>query len=185
MAVEINSWDSPEDQIDLALAVTSEKPTTASSLSKAHSVVPEQQLEKAQADVNKKTANVSPEASSEDSINNGAVSITPPDFVMGLSTLLRGSVPEKLQWTFNLYDINRDGYISKEEMTQIVSAIYDMMGKYTYPALKGDVPRATCGCFFEKMDKNKDGVVTLEEFILACQEDDTMMRSLQLFENVM
>ncbi|KAJ8333298.1 hypothetical protein SKAU_G00421940 [Synaphobranchus kaupii] len=44
----------------------------------AVSIVPEQQLEKAQADVNKKTANVSPEASSEDSINNGAVSITPP-----------------------------------------------------------------------------------------------------------
>ncbi|XP_061103658.1 Kv channel-interacting protein 1-like isoform X2 [Conger conger] len=118
-----------------------------------------------------------------DSAHNGSIKFE--DFVMGLSTLLRGSVTEKLQWTFNLYDINKDGYISKEEMTQIVSAIYDMMGKYTYPALKGDVPRQHVDAFFEKMDKNKDGVVTLEEFILACQEDDTMMRSLQLFENVM
>lgn len=31
-----------------------------------------------------------------------------------LSILLRGTVTEKLQWTFNLYDINRDGYINKE-----------------------------------------------------------------------
>ncbi|XP_064209147.1 Kv channel-interacting protein 1b isoform X1 [Anguilla rostrata] len=118
-----------------------------------------------------------------DTSSNGSIKFE--DFVLGLSTLLRGSVTEKLQWTFNLYDINKDGYISKEEMTQIVSAIYDMMGKYTYPALKGDVPRQHVDAFFEKMDKNKDGVVTLEEFILACQEDDTMMRSLQLFENVM
>jgi len=35
------------------------------------------------------------------------------DFVTALSILLRGSVREKLQWTFNLYDINHDGYINK------------------------------------------------------------------------
>lgn len=36
------------------------------------------------------------------------------DFVIGLSVLLRGSVTEKLRWAFNLYDINKDGYITKE-----------------------------------------------------------------------
>ncbi|CAB1325282.1 unnamed protein product [Coregonus sp. 'balchen'] len=111
-------------------------------------------------------------------------SITFEDFVMALSTLLRGSVREKLTWTFNLYDINRDGYINKEEMTDIVRAIYDMMGKYTYPALKTDTPKQHVDAFFQKMDKNRDGVVTLDEFLLSCQEDENIMRSLQLFENV-
>ncbi|CAM2118326.1 unnamed protein product [Caretta caretta] len=106
-------------------------------------------------------------------------------FVMALSTLLRGTVHEKLRWTFNLYDINKDGYINKEEMMDIVKAIYDMMGKYTYPVLKEDAPRLHVEVFFQKMDKNKDGVVTLDEFIESCQEDDNIMRSLQLFENVM
>lgn len=36
------------------------------------------------------------------------------DFVMGLSILLRGTLREKLEWTFHLYDINRDGYINRE-----------------------------------------------------------------------
>lgn len=36
------------------------------------------------------------------------------DFVTGLSILLRGTVQEKLNWAFNLYDINKDGYITKE-----------------------------------------------------------------------
>uniref|UniRef100_A0A669EGV8 Potassium voltage-gated channel interacting protein 1 n=1 Tax=Oreochromis niloticus TaxID=8128 RepID=A0A669EGV8_ORENI len=106
------------------------------------------------------------------------------DFVTALSILLRGSVTEKLQWTFNLYDINRDGYINKEEMTDIVRAIYDMMGKYTYPVLKNDAPKQHVDAFFQKMDKNRDGVVTLDEFIFSCQEDENIMRSLQLFENV-
>ncbi|KAA8588912.1 hypothetical protein FQN60_010257 [Etheostoma spectabile] len=106
------------------------------------------------------------------------------DFVAALSILLRGSITEKLQWTFNLYDVNRDGYINKEEMTGIVRAIYDMMGKYTYPALKNDAPKQHVDAFFQKMDKNRDGVVTLDEFILSCQEDENIMRSLQLFENV-
>ncbi|KAA0703896.1 Kv channel-interacting protein 1 [Triplophysa tibetana] len=118
-----------------------------------------------------------------DTRNDGSIKFE--DFVMGLSTLLRGTVREKLEWTFHLYDINSDGFISKEEMTEIVRAIYDMMGKYTYPALKGDVPKQHVNAFFEqKMDRNKDGVVTLEEFVLACQEDENMMRSMQLFENV-
>ncbi|XP_051793473.1 Kv channel-interacting protein 1b isoform X3 [Acanthochromis polyacanthus] len=118
-----------------------------------------------------------------DTTNNGSIKFK--DFVMGLSILLRGTLREKLEWTFHLYDINRDGYINREEMTEIVRAIYDMMGKYTYPALKGDVPQQHVDAFFQKMDKNKDGVVTLEEFVIACQEDETMMRSMQLFENVM
>ncbi|RMB93021.1 hypothetical protein DUI87_30527 [Hirundo rustica rustica] len=68
-----------------------------------------------------------------DTTQNGSVKFE--DFVMALSILLRGTVHEKLRWTFNLYDINKDGYINKE-----------------------------------KMDKNKDGVVTLDEFIESCQE---------------
>uniref|UniRef100_A0A8C4HGK8 EF-hand domain-containing protein n=1 Tax=Dicentrarchus labrax TaxID=13489 RepID=A0A8C4HGK8_DICLA len=117
-----------------------------------------------------------------DSAHTGSIKFE--DFVTALSILLRGSVTEKLQWTFNLYDINRDGYINKEEMTDIVRAIYDMMGKYTYPVLKNDAPKQHVEAFFQKMDKNRDGVVTLDEFILSCQEDENIMRSLQLFENV-
>lgn len=40
------------------------------------------------------------------------------DFVIGLSVLLRGSVTEKLNWAFNLYDINKDGYVTKEVREQ-------------------------------------------------------------------
>uniref|UniRef100_A0A8C2RLG1 EF-hand domain-containing protein n=1 Tax=Capra hircus TaxID=9925 RepID=A0A8C2RLG1_CAPHI len=57
-----------------------------------------------------------------------------------------------------------------QEMMDIVKAIYDMMGKYTYPVLKEDTPRQHVDIFFQKMDKNKDGIVTLDEFLESCQE---------------
>ncbi|XP_045890695.1 Kv channel interacting protein 3b, calsenilin isoform X3 [Micropterus dolomieu] len=92
------------------------------------------------------------------------------DFVIGLSVLLRGSVTEKLNWAFNLYDINKDGYITKEEMLAIMKSIYDMMGRYTYPCVRDEAPYEHVDKFFQKMDKNRDGVVTIEEFIETCQK---------------
>ena len=50
------------------------------------------------------------------------------EFVAGLSVLARGTLAEKLRWAFSLYDINCDGVITKEEMLDIIGAIYDMKG---------------------------------------------------------
>lgn len=36
------------------------------------------------------------------------------ELVCDLSVLLRGTTEEKLNWAFNLYDINNDGQITKE-----------------------------------------------------------------------
>ncbi|KAK3095230.1 hypothetical protein FSP39_011905 [Pinctada imbricata] len=64
---------------------------------------------------------------------NGCINFE--EFVMGLSVLSRGSFQERLQWAFSLYDINGDGLITKEEMLDIVSAIYDMMGRFSEPMI--------------------------------------------------
>uniref|UniRef100_A0A2K6GEN6 Potassium voltage-gated channel interacting protein 2 n=1 Tax=Propithecus coquereli TaxID=379532 RepID=A0A2K6GEN6_PROCO len=85
---------------------------------------------------------------------------------------------------FNAFDTNHDGSVSFEEMLDIMKSIYDMMGKYTYPALREEAPREHVENFFQKMDRNKDGVVTIEEFIESCQKDENIMRSMQLFDNV-
>lgn len=92
--------------------------------------------------------------------------------MIGLSVLLRGSVTEKLRWAFNLYDINKDGYITKEvyytrinatwihaiaacvsvslqEMMAIMSSIYDMMGRYTLPTIRDDSPFEHVEKFFQ------------------------------------
>ncbi|XP_075830345.1 A-type potassium channel modulatory protein KCNIP2 isoform X3 [Microtus pennsylvanicus] len=117
-----------------------------------------------------------------DTNHDGSVSFE--DFVAGLSVILRGTIDDRLNWAFNLYDLNKDGCITKEEMLDIMKSIYDMMGKHTCPALREEAPREHVESFFQKMDRNKDGVVTIEEFIESCQKDENIMKSMQLFDNV-
>lgn len=57
------------------------------------------------------------------------------EFLSILSKVSRGSVEEKLQWVFGLYDLDGDGLISKEEMLDVVGSIYEMLGRYTQPQI--------------------------------------------------
>ncbi|XP_054460135.1 Kv channel-interacting protein 2-like [Anoplopoma fimbria] len=117
-----------------------------------------------------------------DTRSNGSVSFE--DFVVSLSIILRGSITDKLNWAFNLYDLNKDGCITREEMTDIMHSIYDMMGKYTYPCMLDNAPKEHVDNFFQKMDKNNDGVVTIEEFLETCQKDESIMQSMHMFDSV-
>ncbi|XP_045532880.1 Kv channel-interacting protein 4 [Pieris brassicae] len=105
------------------------------------------------------------------------------EFVTGLSVLSRGTIEEKLQWTFSLYDINGDGYITKEEMTEIVTAIYDLMGKIVEPMIDDDAIREKVERLFQKMDLNRDGVLTLDEFLDCCLRDEDIIRSMGVFDS--
>ncbi|XP_065342356.1 Kv channel-interacting protein 1 isoform X1 [Cloeon dipterum] len=105
------------------------------------------------------------------------------DFVLGLSTLSRGSLEEKLRWTFGLYDINGDGCITRDEMTDIVTAVYDLMGKFTDPFVDDAVIKEKVDRIFQKMDQNHDGVVTLDEFLACCTQDEAISHSMCVFDS--
>ena len=42
------------------------------------------------------------------------------EYVMAISMLIEGSAVEKLSWSFKVYDKDRDGAITKEEMLEIM-----------------------------------------------------------------
>ncbi|XP_064602048.1 Kv channel-interacting protein 4-like isoform X1 [Liolophura sinensis] len=114
---------------------------------------------------------------------NGSISFE--EFVMGLSVLARGSLQERLEWAFHLYDINGDGIITKEEMMDIVSAIYDMMGRFTEPQIDEGTARDHVNRVFQKMDMNKDGVISLDEFMDTCRRDENITKGMSLFDTVL
>ncbi|XP_046623464.1 Kv channel-interacting protein 1-like isoform X1 [Neodiprion virginianus] len=109
------------------------------------------------------------------------------EFLTILSKVSRGSVEEKLQWVFGLYDLDGDGLISKDEMLDVVGSIYEMLGRYTQPqcaepqlAAREHVER-----IFHLMDTNKDGVVTIEELVQWCSKDEQLLRSLDTLDTVL
>ena len=53
--------------------------------------------------------------------------------LVSLSTLLRGTTYEKLKWTFTLYDLNKDGYITKQEVLNVMVAVHELMGIHASP----------------------------------------------------
>ncbi|XP_042901188.1 Kv channel-interacting protein 4-like [Parasteatoda tepidariorum] len=113
---------------------------------------------------------------------NGA--ITFKDFITCLSIMCRGTLQEKLEWAFKLYDINGDGRITKKELTDIVCSVYALMGRKSYSHVEDKALREHVNKTFEKMDINKDGVVTIDEFMEICSKDETIARSLSLFDTV-
>ncbi|XP_064484942.1 Kv channel-interacting protein 4-like isoform X2 [Ornithodoros turicata] len=107
------------------------------------------------------------------------------DFVMGLSVLSRGSPQEKLQWAFNLYDINKDGAVTKEEMFEIISSVYSLLGHYAAPLVVDHSAREHAARVFQKLDLNNDGIVTYDEFIEACLLDEDILKSLTVLDTVL
>ncbi|KAH6948605.1 hypothetical protein HPB50_025226 [Hyalomma asiaticum] len=77
------------------------------------------------------------------------------EFIRALSVTSRGNVEEKLLWAFKLYDVDNDGFITREEMYNIVDAIYEML--------------------------NQDNKLSLEEFKEGSKHDPKIVQALSLY----
>nr|CAB3258021.1 calsenilin [Phallusia mammillata] len=107
------------------------------------------------------------------------------EFAIGLSSLLRGSLADRLHWTFRLYDINHDGFITKEEMIDILKSIYLMLGKFVDPAVTEESYIVHAEKIFTQLDLNQDGIVTMDEFCETCAKDESIIHSMSIFDKAM
>lgn len=87
------------------------------------------------------------------------------------------------KWGFRGGSLCQRSSVCPQEMLEIMKSIYDMMGRCTLPAPRDSAPAEHVEQFFQKMDRNRDGVVTYEEFLETCQQDVDIMSSMQIFEN--
>ncbi|KAH1023057.1 hypothetical protein HUJ04_012337 [Dendroctonus ponderosae] len=108
-----------------------------------------------------------------------------PDFLNILSKVSRGTIQEKLQWIFGLYDLNGDGTISKSELVDITTSIYEMLGHATQPAVNDNSAKEHAERIFQLIDANKDGVITIEEMITWISRDERYIKSLETLDTVL
>jgi neurocalcin delta len=90
-------------------------------------------------------------------------------FMCAIDINLNGSMDEKLEWAFTMYDINGDQRISKKEMSSVIESMFDLLGKDKKGA---NNPRKHVDQLFLRIDSNHDNYVSKEEFLVGCKADE-------------
>ncbi|KAG7201278.1 hypothetical protein KM043_004056 [Ampulex compressa] len=107
--------------------------------------------------------------------------VTFGDLLAGVALIINGDTDEKLSWIFRFYDLNGDGRITRREMLAIVTAIYEMVhnGQAFQRMVNAHVDR-----FFERIDVDRDGVISKEEFMASCKNDAVIRSQLKMFDRL-
>nr|XP_022300118.1 hippocalcin-like protein 1 [Crassostrea virginica] len=101
------------------------------------------------------------------------------EFVCGFSLVLRGRIEDKLKFSFEIYDINGNGYISREEMSEVLSSMYKVETALSN-VLEREDPEERTDSIFNQMDINCDDRLSLEEFIEGVKKDPHIIKIMEI-----
>jgi neurocalcin delta len=111
-----------------------------------------------------------------DSDNSGRIDFK--EFLLAINITSAGQPEQKLEWAFQMYDVNGDGTIDPSEMAEIIGAIYNMVGNSICDGDPCDSPEKRTAEIFAKMDTNGDGVLSKDEFVRGCMTDEFLCQML-------
>ncbi|NWI56854.1 EFCB1 protein, partial [Calyptomena viridis] len=104
--------------------------------------------------------------------NKGCITVV--EWVEGLAVMLRGTLEEKIKYCFMVYDLNGDGYISREEMFQMLknSLLKQPADEDPDEGIKDLVEIA-----LKKMDYDHDGKLSFTDFEKAVRDENLLLEA--------
>ncbi|XP_018413081.1 PREDICTED: EF-hand calcium-binding domain-containing protein 1 [Nanorana parkeri] len=107
-----------------------------------------------------------------DKDNDSHISLT--EWIEGLSVFLRGTLDEKIKYCFEVYDLNSDGYISREEMFHMLKSSLLKQPTEEDPdeGIK-DLVEIT----LKKMDYDHDSKLSYTDFEKAVREETLLLEA--------
>lgn len=114
-------------------------------------------------------------------IKNGGF-ITFGDYAHALSKLLRGTIEEKINFVFKLYDLNNDNVITLDELSQIFFAVYRLLGDNVNLRHDQSTYEEQAEKFYNKIDSQQTGSISREQFLNYCINDSSIVDTINSLE---
>ncbi|CAH2352930.1 calcium-binding protein NCS-1 [[Candida] railenensis] len=107
------------------------------------------------------------------------------EFIIALSITSRGSLEQKLNWSFKLYDSKKAGKLSYKDIVVVTSAIYKMIGSMVSLPEDEKTPEARATKFFTLLEKDKDvDTINLDDFKRLSKLDPSITNALNSYEGL-
>nr|AWC68242.1 recoverin [Arizona elegans] len=103
------------------------------------------------------------------------------EYIIALHLTSSGKTDLKLEWAFSLFDVDRSGEISKNEVLEIIAAIFKMIPPEEQKVLPDDenTPQKRADKLWAYFGKGDADKIAEKEFIEGVMKNDAIMRLIQ------
>ncbi|CAF1095608.1 unnamed protein product [Adineta ricciae] len=95
------------------------------------------------------------------------------EFLFAISSSSQSELQERLELAFDMYNVTDDGNMDEEELINLMSALYHLVGDINRKSNHNLRKRAKE--IIQKFDQDNDKKLSKTEFITACNEDKYLM----------
>lgn len=99
------------------------------------------------------------------------------EWILGFNIILKGSLMEQIAYCFHIYDLNDDGYISREEMLTMMGSCLSKVKTAQDDTEEDEGVKDLIEMTIKKMDHDKDGRISLDDFSHTVSEDVLMLEA--------
>ncbi|KAG7457741.1 hypothetical protein MATL_G00230560 [Megalops atlanticus] len=103
------------------------------------------------------------------------------EYIIALHMTSSGKMALKLEWAFSLFDVDKNGYITKSEVTEICQAIFKLIPKEKQDQLPSDenTPEKRADKLWSYFNKKDNERLAEGEFIKGVTENENALRLIQ------